>query len=126
MTHLRLGSNWRRRGWHKKKGLRAQVPSDLWTAKSVLLRSDKVQPSLEPKYTGPFRGLRRWGKCFRLQFENRADNASIDRLRPFYEDERHQSVTNSGSNSDYELSPTLPSGRPKRNTRPPNRFGWGG
>ena len=48
---------------------------------------DKQQPSLEPKYTGPFRVLRRWGKCFRLRLENRDDNVSVDRLRPFYEED---------------------------------------
>ena len=53
----------------------------------VLVRADKVQSSLVPKYTGPFRVLRRWKKCFRLQLENRKDTVSVDRLRPFYEDE---------------------------------------
>ena len=55
--------------------------------KLVLVRVDKQQPSLEPKYTGPFRVLRRWGKCFRLRLENRDDNVSVDRLRPFYEED---------------------------------------
>ena len=35
----------------------------------------------------PFRVLRRWKKCFRLQLENRKDTVSVDRQRPFYEDE---------------------------------------
>ena len=51
--------------WHGKEKLRTRVPQDLWTTKHVLVRVDKLQPSLEPKYTGPFRVLRRWGKCFR-------------------------------------------------------------
>ncbi len=38
--------------WHDKKS-RARVPDDLWTAKRVLVRADKVQPSLAPKYTVP-------------------------------------------------------------------------
>ena len=73
--------------WHGKEKLRTRVPQDLWTTKHVLVRVDKLQPSLEPKYTGPFRVLRRWGKCFRFRLENRGDNVSVDRLRPFYEDD---------------------------------------
>ena len=45
--------------WHGKENARAKVSQAVWTAKRVLLRSDKVQPSLEPKYTGPFRVIRR-------------------------------------------------------------------
>ena len=44
-----------------------------------------VQSSLVPKYTGPFRVLRRWKRCLRLQLENREDTVSVDRLRPFYD-----------------------------------------
>ena len=73
--------------WHDKKKSRARVPDDLWTAKRVLVRADKVQPSLAPKYTGPYRVLHRWRKCFRVQLDNKTDAVSIDRLRPFYEDE---------------------------------------
>ena len=63
------------------------MPHDLRTVKCVLVRADKVQSSLVPMYTGPFRVLRRWKKCFRLQLESREDTVSVDRLRPFYEDE---------------------------------------
>ena len=69
--------------WHDKKKSRARVPDDLWTAKRVLVRADKVQPSLAPKYTGPYRVLHRWRKVFRLQLDNKSDSVSIDRLRPF-------------------------------------------
>ena len=68
--------------WHGKEKLRTRVPRDLWTTKHVLVLVDKLQPSLEPKYTGP---LRRWGKCLRL--DNRDDNVSVDRLRPFYDED---------------------------------------
>ena len=73
--------------WHEKRRGFSYAPLDLWRAKCVLVRAYKVQSSLVPKYTGPFRVLRRWKKCFRLQLENREDTVSADRLRPFYEDE---------------------------------------
>ena len=47
--------------WHGKEKARATVPQYLWTARQVLVRADKVQPSLQPKYTGPYRVLRRYG-----------------------------------------------------------------
>ena len=56
--------------WHEKRRGRSYVPLDLWTSKFALVLADKVQSSLVPKYTGPFR-VRRWKKCFRLQLENR-------------------------------------------------------
>ena len=109
--------------------------------KLVLVRVDKQQPSLEPKYTGPFRVLRRWGKCFRLRLENRDDNVSVDRLRPFYEEvtgrrsQTGQTTNNADIGSaiaeeenkpvnDPEELPTLGS-RSKRTVRPPNRLGFG-
>ena len=70
----------------KRRG-RSYAPLDLWTATCVLVRADKVQSSLVPKYTGPFRVPRSWKKCFSLQLENREDTVSVDRLRPFYEHE---------------------------------------
>ena len=73
--------------WHEKRRDRSYAPRDLWTSKCVLVCADKVQSSLVPKYTGPFRVLRLWKKCFRLQLENREDTVSVDRQRPFYEDE---------------------------------------
>ena len=82
-----VAQRFRENPWHGKVKMRPQVLQDLWTAKKVLVRVDKVQPSLEPKYTGPFRVVRRWGKCFRIRFEHRDDNLSVDRLRSFYENE---------------------------------------
>ena len=127
--------------WHGKEKLRARVPQDLWMTKLVLVRVDKQQPSLEPKYTGPFRVLRRWGKCFRLRLENRDDNVSVDRLRPFYEEDTGcrsqtgQTTNNADIGSaiaeeenkpvnDPEQLPTLGS-RSKRTVHPPNRLGFG-
>ena len=108
--------------------------------KLVLVRVEQ-QPSLEPKYTGPFRVLRRLGKCFRLRLENRDDNLSVDRLRPFYgEDTARRSQTGQTTNNadigsaiaeeedqpvnDPEQLPTLGS-RSKRTVRQPNRLGFG-
>ena len=96
---------------------------------------------LAGKYTGPFRVLRRWGKCFRLRLENRDDNVSVDRLRPFYEEDtgRRNQTEQTTNNADIgsaiaeeenkpvndpEQLPTLGS-RSKRTVRPPNRLGFG-
>ena len=127
--------------WHRKEKLRTRVPQDLWTTKHVLVRVDKPQPSLEPKYTGPFRVLGRWGKCSRLRLENRDDNVSVDRLRPFYEEDTgRRSQTGQTSNNadigsaiaekenkpvnDPDQLPTF-GRRSKRTVRPPNRLGFG-
>ena len=69
---------------HGKEKSRTRVPQDILSAKYVPVRVDKLQPSLEPKYTGLFRVLRRWGKCFRLRLENRDDNVSVDQLCPVF------------------------------------------
>ena len=73
--------------WHDKKKSRSCVPDDLWTAKRVLVRANKVLPSLAPKYKGRYRVLHRWWKCFRVQLDNKTDTVSINILRPFNEDE---------------------------------------
>ena len=71
--------------WHGKGRLRTRVPQYLWTTKKVLVRVDKLQPSLVHKCTCPFRFLRRWCTFFRLRLENRGNNVFIVRLRPFYQ-----------------------------------------
>ena len=70
-----------------------------------------------------------WGKVFRLQMENREDTVSVDRLRPFYEDEtgRGEPTTevvgsaNSGGNDDR--AEDLVVRRSNRTVRPSIRFG---
>ena len=111
--------------WHDKKKSRARVPDDMWTAKRVLVRADKVQPSLAPKYTGLYRVLHRWRKCFRVQLDNKTDTVSIDRLRPLYEDEALRSASNETVNSsaDDDVLPALIS-RSRRNLQPPHRLGY--
>ena len=111
--------------WHDKKKSRTRVPDDLWTAKRILVRADKVQPSLAPKYTGPYRVLHRLRKCFRVQLDNKTDTVSNDRLRPFYEDEALRSASNETVNSsaDDDVLPALIS-RSRRNLQPPHRLSY--
>ena len=120
--------------WHGQEKTRNKVPHDLWTARHVLVRADKVQPSLEPKYTGPFRVLRRWGKVFRLRLENRDDTVSVDRLCPFYEAERDGGLQQpvpadpEPRHHTVELDPVewpIPQReRPTRTVRQPERLGY--
>ena len=128
--HLRLEESYLRQNpWHDKKKSRARVPDDLWTAKRVLVREDKFQPSLAPKYTGPLHGsLPRTApmeEVFRVQLDNKADSVSIDRLRPFYEDETPRSTSHENVNSSAadDVFPALVS-RPRRNLQPPRRLGY--
>ena len=115
--------------WHEKCRCRSCATLDLWTSKCVLVRADKVQSSLVPKYTGPFRVIRRWKKCYRLQLENREDTVSVDRLRPFYEDEtdHREPDTDVGDTgkSDIIDEPVddLVVRRSNRTVSPPIRFG---
>ena len=115
--------------WHEKRRGRSYAPLDLWTSKFVLVRADKVQSSLIPKYTGPFRVLRRWKKCFRLQLENREETVSVDRLRPFYEDETDHrepviDVADTGkSDTIDDLVDDVVNRRSNRTVSPPIRFG---
>ena len=115
--------------WHEKRRGRSYVQLDLWTSKFVLVRADKVQSSLVPKYTGPFRVLRRWKKCFRLQLENRGYTVSVDRLRPFYEDEtdHREPVTDVVDTRKNDIIDDLVDDvvirRSNRTVSPPIRFG---
>ena len=115
--------------WHERRRGRWYAPLDLWTAKCVLVRADKVQSSLVPKYTGPFRVLRRWKKCFRLLLENREDTISVDRLRPFYEDETdiHEPVADVVDTVKSDIiddhGDDLVVRRSNRTVSPPIRFG---
>ena len=109
-----------------------QVLRSASCADLVLVLADKVQPSLQPKYSGPLRVLRRWGKVFRLQMEHRDETVSVDRLRPFYVDDsddgRQQTTPDVGpedhsTERDSDDWPTL-NNRPKRTVRRPHRLGY--
>ena len=64
-------------------------------------------------------------EVFRVQLDNKADSVSIDRLRPFYEDETPRSTSRETVNSRAadDVFPALVS-RPRRNLRPPRRLGY--
>ena len=74
---------------------------------------------------GPYCVLHRWRKCFRVQLDNKIDTVSIDRLRPFYEDEALRSASNETVNSsaDDDVLPALIS-RSRRNLQPPHHLGY--
>jgi len=70
--------------WHGADKRPTFIPKDLQTCRSVLIRSDAIQPSLQPRYTGPYDVIERRDKNFVLQFPNKIDTVSIDRLIPFF------------------------------------------
>ena len=81
--------------------------------------------NLVKKYTGPSRVLHRWRKCFRVQLDNKSDSVYIDRLRPFYEEEKPRPASPETVNSSAadDVLPA-PISRPRRNLRPPRRLGY--
>ena len=59
------------------------VPKDLMSCTHVYLRVDRIRKALEAPYSGPFRVLRRFERCFEIQFPSgRNSVVSIDRLKP--------------------------------------------
>ena len=60
------------------------VPKDLSTCDFVYIRTDSVRKPLQPPYTGPFRVLKRADKHFTVDVKGKADQVSIDRLKPAY------------------------------------------
>ena len=71
--------------WHGGASRRTYMPEDLMKCAKVLVRIDAEQPSLNPKYQGPFDVIKRYDKVFVLQFPSKSDSVSVDRLIPFYE-----------------------------------------
>ena len=60
----------------------AAIPDELQRCPFVFVRRDGYKPPLTSPYDGPFRVLERKGKFFRLQFGEREDSVSVDRLKP--------------------------------------------
>jgi len=71
--------------WHGAEKRATYIPRDLHQCRSVLIRIDAVQPSLRPRYSGPYQVIRRRDKDYVLQFPNKIDSVAIDRLIPFIE-----------------------------------------
>ena len=74
--------------WHGgEKKMSGYESPHLRTAKYVLVRNDNVQPSLRPRYSGPYEVISRGKKTFVLKFADKMDTVTIDRLIPFHSDE---------------------------------------
>ena len=65
---------------------KSHVSNTLSRCTHVFVRHDRVRKSLQPPYDGPFKVLTRSDKHFTLQFPNRIDVVSIDRLKPAHID----------------------------------------
>ena len=116
--------------WHGGEQSGHQIPPALETAASVLVRRDRVQNSLEPKYDGPFKVINRDKKYFTLLRNGQNDVVSVDRLKPFYHianstdtDCPEKTVPPPDSVLDPDEWP-LPPTRPKRQSNPPDRYGY--
>ena len=66
---------------------RPNVPSTLETAEFVFVRRDAQKSPLQKPYDGPYEVVERAPKHFVLQFGNRQDSVSIDRLKPAHLDQ---------------------------------------
>lgn len=71
------------------------VHQDLQTCKNVFVRNDSVRPSLSPPYEGPFEVVSRTDKFFKLSIRGRTVNVSVDRLKPAYKLDEHQTTPDS-------------------------------
>lgn len=60
------------------------IPLDLETCEFVLVRIDKLTPSLTYKYTGPYKVIKRLRKYFIIEINGKHNSVSIDRLKPCY------------------------------------------
>ena len=69
---------------HKTKNV-YYVPRDLFTAKRVFVRVDRVKQPLEMPYDGPFEVIKRHKKYFVVRLSKGVDSVSIDRLKLAYE-----------------------------------------
>ncbi|KAI0238334.1 hypothetical protein LSAT2_010996, partial [Lamellibrachia satsuma] len=64
----------------------SSVPSTLAHSAYVFVRRDSHRPPLTPPYEGPYKVLTHGEKSFVLDYGNRHDRVSIDRLKPAHFD----------------------------------------
>ena len=64
----------------------SSVPATLANSSYVFVRRDGHRPPLTPPYEGPYKVLTHGDKTFLLDYGNRQDSVSIDRLKPAFLD----------------------------------------
>ena len=62
------------------------MPATLANSSYVFVRRDSHRPPLTPPYEGPYKVLTHDDKTFLLDYGNRQDSVSIDRLKPAFLD----------------------------------------
>ena len=60
------------------------VQKKLNNCSHVYVRVDRVQPPLQPAYSGPYPVLQRHEKYFTILMNGKEDTVTIDRLKPAY------------------------------------------
>ena len=98
----------------------SSVPTALADSRFVFVRRDSHRPPLTPPYEGPYKVLVHGDKSFVLDYGNRQDRVSIDRLKPAFVDPM----------TPIEAAKRAPRGRPPtgvetrsgRLVRPPERY----
>ena len=111
--------------WHGGEQSGHPAPQVLSDASSVLVRRDRLQGSLEPKYDGPFKVIKRNKKHFTVRKNGLDDVISVDRLKPFYDQDVTKVINHEQKidhKEDISECPSLKA-RPKRQTNPPDRLG---
>ena len=104
------------------------IPPNLSSTGYVYVRVDGHRTPLQRPYNGPFRILSTSDKFFTLDLNGRADNVSIDRLKPaflncdFIPDDNHHSDDQHQRPTDSNSIPLPSTTRYGRKTCPPERF----
>lgn len=94
------------------------VHKSLQTSKFVFVRNDKVKPPLKPPYDGPYEVIKPGDKFFKINFNGRPTNVSIDRLKPVFTPADDDSTT---STNDRIEQPTKKT-RAGRQVRFPSKY----